>query len=102
MEMNNKKIKSRVNRRDPYSTLQKNSTSFYKTSDLYLSAFLKSKGIILNNIARRDDKVFFLFKDEGNIQDLVKEYFNDASVRVLTFKAALTDLRSIIFNYKKS
>ena len=72
----------------------------YKTSDLYLSAFLKSKGITLQSIDRKNDKVFFIFQGDGDIQDLVKDYFNDSNVKVLSFKAALADLRSIIFNYK--
>jgi len=98
--MDNKKNKSRVNKRDSHSTSRENSIHSYKTSDLYLNAFLKSKGVTLHNIERRDNKVFFVFQDEGDIQVLVNKYFNDSSVGVLSFKAALADLRTIIFNYK--
>lgn len=96
--MKNKINKSYVNKKNLHPISRKNPSSFYDTSDLYLSAFLKSKGINLHNIKRTNKKVIFVFLDEGNIPDLVTEYFNDAYVRVLTFKAALTDLRSIIFN----
>jgi len=92
--------KSRVNKEDPHSTSKKNPTNFYKSSDLYLSAFLKSKGIILHNIKRTNKKVIFVFRDDGDISDLVKGYFNDDAVGALSFKAALADLRSIIFNYE--
>lgn len=102
MEMRKKENKPSTETDNPKESSKQKDFSPYKTSDLYLSSFLKARGTILQNIERWDNKVFFIFKDEGNIQDLVKEYLNDASVRVLTFKAALTDLRSIIFNHKKS
>lgn len=74
----------------------------YKTSDLYLSAFLKSRGVILLNVVRKNSKVIFIFQDKGNIQDSINEYFNNSNVEVLSYKAALADLKSIIFNYKNS
>jgi len=78
------------------------SISSYKTSDLYLSAFLKSKGIALQSTNIKNGKVIFIFKDKGNIQDLISRYFNNSDVGVLSYKAALRDLHSIIFNYKNS
>lgn len=98
MKMDNKKNKVDTSQKESHSTFRKNLIHSYKTSDLYLSAFLKSKGVILHNIERRDNKVFFVFQDEGDIPDLVNKYFNNSSVEVLSFKAALTDLRSIIFD----
>ena len=83
-------------------SLEKNSstTATYKTSDLYLSAFLKSKGTNLEGATKKKDKVIFIFQDDGDIEGLVNKYFNDSEVPVLRFKAALRDLRSIIFNYQ--
>ena len=72
----------------------------YKTSDLYLSAYLKSKGIIFQGVKKEGGTVIFSFQDNGDIQDLITKYFNDSKVSVLTYKAALRDLRSIIFSYK--
>lgn len=43
----------------------------YKTADFYLSAFLKSKGVILQSINEKDGKVIFIFQDNGDIQDLI-------------------------------
>lgn len=74
----------------------------YRTSDLYLSAFLRAKGVIIQNINRKNGKVIFIFQNDGKIQDLINKYFNDSDVPVLRFKAALRDLRSIIFDYQDS
>ena len=74
----------------------------YRTSDLYLSAFLKSKGIILQSTEKETGKVIFIFQNEGNIKDLINKYFNDSDVGVLSYKAALRDLRTIIFSYQNS
>lgn len=83
------------------SSTNKNSpvTILYKTADLYLSAFLRAKGTILQDTVRKNGKVFFAFQDDGNIQSLVNQYFNDALVPVLQFKASLGTLRSIIFGH---
>ena len=96
--MNNKKYKTPTIEKDP-STM-----ATYKTADLYLSAFLKSKEVILQSINEKNGKVLFVFQDKGDIQDLINEYFNDSNVKVLRFKASLGDLRSIIFdcqNFRK-
>ena len=74
----------------------------YKTSDLYLSAYLKSNGIILQGFVKENRKIIFIFKNDGNIQDLINRYFNDGPVPVLQFKASLGVLRSIIFDRQSS
>lgn len=94
MKMNNIKYKSHPTMKNP------SAMASYKTSDLYLSAFLKSKEVILLSINEKNGKVFFIFQNDGNIQDLINRYFNDSDVPVLRYKAALRDLRSIIFNYQ--
>ena len=96
MKMNNKKYETPTIEKDP-STL-----ATYKTTDLYLSAFLRVKGIMLVNVDKKNGKVIFIFQDDGIIQSLINEYFNDFNVRVLSYKAALRDLRSIIFDYQNS
>jgi hypothetical protein len=85
-------------------TKEKNTSTAvsYKTSDLYLSAYLKSNGIILQGIDKENSKVIFIFKNDGNIQDLINRYFNDGPVPVLQFKASLGVLRSIIFDRQGS
>ena len=86
--------------KSPYQTSGEKIKSSYKTSDLYLSAFLKSKGVVLKNINKKNGKVIFIFQSKKDIRELINKYFNDSNVGVLSYKAALKDLRSIIFDYK--
>ena len=69
----------------------------YSTPDLYLSAFLKSKGCYLKGINEEKRRVFFLFEGE-ELKTLVREYFNNSNIPVLSYKSALQDLRAIIKN----
>lgn len=80
----------------------KDSQSPIRISDLYLSSFLKARGVILKGVCGRGGKVVFIFQNDGKIQDLINNYYNDFPIGVLSYKAALRDLRSIIFNYKES
>lgn len=98
--MNKLKNKTPTKKKDHYQKSGGNNMSFYKTPDLYLSAFLKSNGIILQGIDKENSKVIFIFKNDGSVKNLLDKYFNDSKVGVLTYKAALRDLRSIIFNYE--
>lgn len=100
MKMNNIRYKAPTIKKNPCQTLRKTGAASYKTSDLYLSAFLRSKGVILQNINEKNGKVIFVFQDKGDIQNLINKYFNDSDVGVLRYKAALGDLRSIIFDYQ--
>ena len=77
-------------------------TVSYETSDLYLSGFLKAKGIALEKVLKKDRRTIFVFKNDGSIQDLISKYFNDGPVPVLQFKASLGVLRSIIFDRQSS
>jgi len=98
--MKNIKYKAPAIKKNSSQTLQRTGVALYRTADLYLSAFLKSNGIILKGTEKETGKVFFIFQNEGNIKDLINDYFNDSDVGVLSYKAALRDLRSIIFDYQ--
>lgn len=102
MKMYDEKNKNPNLYRNLYKQSGTKTTILYETPDLYLAAFLKAKGTILKNSKKEKGRITFIFQDKGNIQDLIKDYFNDSNVAVLTFKAALRDLRSIIFDYKNS
>ena len=67
----------------------------YRTSDLYLSAFLKAKGCCIKDISINNGQVFFQFAVE-NLNRMLRGYFNNANVNVLTYVGALRDLRTII------
>lgn len=69
------------------------------TTDLYLSAFLKAKGMKLIDQIREDNKkIRFVFEDSKHKKELIQEYFNNGSVNVTDFKNALQDVKTIVFN----
>jgi antitoxin component YwqK of YwqJK toxin-antitoxin module len=70
----------------------------FKTSDLYLSSYIKSKGMVLKNIEREGKRVSFIFADNGKLKDTISDYYNGGEVNALTYKANLSELRSLIFN----
>ena len=70
----------------------------YKTSDLYLSAFLKAKGLTLKDMNKDGNKVFFIFDDRADRKKLIQEFFNDGLVSITAFKNALQDLKTMVFN----
>lgn len=80
---------------------RKESNQSFKTPDLYLAAFLKIRGLILNGSERERGRVFFIFQQEDVIEGMIKDYYNDAAVPVLTYKAALRDLKSIIMEVRR-
>lgn len=60
-----------------FSAVDQNSGE-YRTSDLYLSAFLVVSGVKLNRTARDGrGKVYFFFEDEENhVNEIKNSYFN--------------------------
>jgi len=73
--------------------------ALFVTSDLYLSAFLKARGIKLIDQIRDDNKkIRFVFEDRKDRKRLIQEYFNNGSVNITDFKNALQDLKTIVFN----
>lgn len=70
----------------------------YRTSDLYLSAFLKAKGMKLKDKFRTGNKFVFIFDDRNDRKELIQEFFNDGSVSITAFKNAIQDLKTMVFN----
>ena len=70
----------------------------FLTSDLYLSAFLKAKGLKLIDKKTEGKKVFFIFEDRKDREDLVRQFFNDGLVNITAFKSAIQDLKTMVFN----
>jgi hypothetical protein len=76
---------------------------FFECYDLYLSAFLKSRGVLFEGAKRGEGKrIIFLFRRQPDLEELIKEYYNDGPVPVLSFKATLRNLRDIIFGEARS
>lgn len=72
--------------------------STYETSDLYLSAYLKAKGMHLEGKKRQGAKFVFIFSDNLEREKLIEEFFNDGLVGITSFKNALQDLKTMVFN----
>jgi len=72
--------------------------STYKTSDLYLSAYLKAKGLRLIDKQKLGDKFVFIFDDRPDRKELIEEFFNDGLVSITAFKNAIQDLKTMVFN----
>ena len=70
----------------------------YRTSDFYLAAFLKAKGLRLLDKQRMEGKVIFIFNDRPDRKALIQEFFNDGVVGVAAFKNAIQDLKTIVFS----
>lgn len=70
----------------------------YSTTDLWLSAFLKAKGMRLIRIEGESRRAIFVFEDIKDREQLVKEFYNNGLVGITTIKNAMADLKSAIFN----
>jgi hypothetical protein len=76
----------------------------YRTSDLWLSAYLICHGIKLDHLASdRDDpgKVIFCLSGHKPIREMVREYQQDGEVPAVGYKKAIIDLKSKMFVYLK-
>lgn len=70
----------------------------YATSDFYLSAFLKAKGMKLVDTEKDGRRTTFIFEDQADRKQLIKEFYNDGLVKVNDFKNAIQDLKAIVYN----
>lgn len=70
----------------------------YETSDLYLSAFLKAKGMRFIGKKQNGHRFLFVFEDQTNRKELINEFFNDGLVSITAFRSAIQDLKTIVFN----
>jgi len=73
-----------------------NSTS--STNDLWLSAFLKAKGLKIIRIEGNNRRAVFVFEDTLDRKDLIEEFYNNGSIGITLIKNAMADLKSAIFN----
>lgn len=71
---------------------------FFFTSDIWLAAFLKAKGIKLDRIEGESRKALFVFENPENGVDLIRQFYNDSQIGILAIKNAMADVKSAIFN----
>jgi hypothetical protein len=74
--------------------------SNFLTPDLYLSAFLKSRGAKLAGMLSKASRVTFEFEGQ-NLNELVTAFYNNGSVGVMDFTTALRALRGACRNAPK-
>lgn len=74
------------------------SDTTFATTDFYLSAFLKAKGIVLLNTEHEGRRTTFIFEDSDDRRKLVLEFYNNGEVKVNAFKNAIQDLKAVIYN----
>jgi len=70
----------------------------YTSTDFYLSAYLKAKGLKLVNVERDGRRAIFVFRDRRDRKDLIKSFYNDGTVSVNAFKNAIQDLKAATYN----
>lgn len=70
----------------------------YSTSDLYLSAYLKSRKMKIVDKEVDGRRTTFIFEDAPNRTELVRDFYNEGPVNITDYIHALQDVKSIVFN----
>lgn len=78
--------------------MMKTLTNIYQTSDLYLAAYLKAKGLRFLDKKRSGNRFVFIFDDREDIKEVIQDYFNDGLVGITVFKNAIQDLKTIMYS----
>lgn len=74
----------------------------FQTSDLWLSAFLLSKGIRLIGTSRSDVKMIFEFADMGRCEEARREFLNGGLANVGQLRSAWNSLKTLIHESRHS
>ncbi len=70
----------------------------YATSDFYLASFLKAKDLRLVDLEREGRRTTFIFEDSDGRKELIREFYNNGTIKVNAFKNSIQDLKAIIYN----
>ena len=72
----------------------------YATHDLYLAAYLRSRGFLLAEVRPNGGgRAVFVFQDKTERADLILAYYNaQGSIEPLNYANALKDLKALAFN----
>lgn len=69
----------------------------YKTADLYFAAYLSVAGCPIEDLVKNGRQVKIHFRDEGQISDLHKQYYNrKAKIPALQFTEEIKNLKNQI------
>ena len=67
-----------------------------RVKDIYLSAFLKCRGVPFDGIERKRNFSFFLFIPNEETDELMQAYFKGkVHINIQNFRACLRDLKSL-------
>lgn len=71
---------------------------FYKTTDLYLTSFLKLSGFKFN-IKKNNKVITFLFDDDEKLREVINNYLTEnATCDPLLFTNSIKNLKNLIYN----
>lgn len=70
----------------------------YKTSDLYLAAFLKLKGFKMS-VEKNRNKAIFIFEKTDELVVLINDYLNEGgSCQPLLYTNSIKNLKNLLYN----
>ena len=72
-------------------------STLFRSSDLFLSAYLMARGTRLLGHVWRGSRAVFLFEGPSDPQPLVREFWNGGLVNVSDFVQALRVLKSLLY-----
>ena len=72
----------------------------YSTTDLWIAAFLKAKGLKLQAVHRESGtkRVIFVFQDGPERLQLTKDFFDNATIGIVDIRNAMAETKSAVFN----
>lgn len=81
-------------------TMKNTLTETYTTKDFYLAAFLLANDFEILNLDKTDPrKVFFVFQDMENRENLVEDFlFGKAQVEPKKFTSAIKQIKQLLYN----
>ena len=76
-------------------------TEFYQTTDLALVAYLKLCEFAIHDVRRDDGRAVFILEDKPTREKLIRQFYNDkARVPPLRFWNCISDIKSLLYNYR--
>lgn len=73
----------------------------FKTTDLYVAAYLKSKKVKIIGSEMDGSRVYIIFEGK-DLWDMANEYYNNEAVLVSDYVKAVQDIKSIIFDTERN
>lgn len=72
----------------------------YRTTDLYLAAYFKAKGLPFLNTLRLSGKVYFIFEFDDGIRQMKNDFFSrTGEVSALSYADELRALKSLCHSF---